>query len=281
MTALDRVAWGEVLGDLLTASPREVRAAAARCVARSTFLGLGPMTLAVLALQMSPGTVRRALSDHATLDVDGIDRTLIWLHEAARLALATVQPPAPARPFPPGVVADVDPELYGLPLLEAAVEHARATTGRLGVYLADLGPAISGRCTYRAHVDVDGQQAEAIVIELTAGHTTGQWLHELGHALDPRRDPRTSEEAEAYADRLAEGLGALAPRASYGLVRAQAEETYSEVRAAFQRHRHAPVEHAQEEGVISSDAPDKAGADWPAPGLMSLLAFASLPLVAT
>lgn len=279
MSALDAVEWGEVLGDLLTASPREVRAAAASCVGHSTFVGMAPMTLAVLALQMSPGDVRRALSDHTTLDVDGIDRALMWLHEAARLALATVQPPAPARPFPPGIVADVDPELYGLPLLEAALEHARATVGRIGVYLADLGPAIAGRCTYRAAVDVDGEQAEAIVIELAAGHTTGQWLHELGHALDPRRDPRTAEEAEAYADLLAERLAALDPGAPLSDVQPLAEQAYTDVRVTFQRHRHAPVEHADEEGVHSVDTPGGAGVDWPAPGLMSLLAFASLPLV--
>jgi hypothetical protein len=273
--ALDRVQWGEVFGDLWDASPREVRAAAAHCVARSAYLDLGPMTFAVLVCQMPRRLLWRAIEDHSDLDplLAGA-----WLEDIAHIAVASTQPEIPVRAFPADVVADISPGLHGLPLLDAAAEHAEATTGRLGVYLADLGPAITGRCARPAPVLVDGRPAEATIIELSPGHTAWDWLHELGHAFDPERGQRTQEEREAYADALAEQLATLPPHAPLSAVQPLAEQAYLDVRAAFQRHRHVPIEHTREVPAQTS-APSGTGADWPAPGLASLLAFAALPLL--
>lgn len=273
MSVLERVDWGEVCGDLLAASPRAVRAAAAHCVARSTFFGIGAMTFAVLVTQLPRRVLWRALEDHG--DVDPITAGW-WLTDTAHIVLASVQPDIEARVFPAGVGAHVDDELAGLPLLGAAVEHAASTGRRLGVYRVDLGPAIAGRCEPRARVLVDDRPADAVVIELRDVEPA-VWRHELAHALDPDRDPRTHEERERYADSLARRLAALPSDAPLSAVQPLAEQTYTEVWQAYAR-RPTPVKQTKQRATRNAEG-GTAGEDWPAPGVASLMAFAALPLI--
>lgn len=272
---LDSVDWGAAYERLFRAAPRPVLGVAGWYVRHSEWLGPAPMSFAVFVVRSAPHLVREAV---------GAGPVAAWLTATCRAALATVQT-LPTRTFPAAGPLYVDPRLPVLPLLGAAVEHAAATAGRLGVYLAeDLPPGIGGRCRTGPVPVVlpDGREEGAIVIEISERENVvfawavEVWLHELAHALDPERDQRTSEEREDYADRLGPRLALLAEDAPLAVVRPLAERTYAEVRQTYRAAGPALTSRASASGVALRHP---LGAGLPAPGVESLAALAVLPLL--
>jgi hypothetical protein len=263
------------------ASPRPVRATAAAYVGRSPLFGLGPSTLAVCVTQLPTRVTYEAVTDHTTPSRDPWP-VLCWLHATAEAALAVMGLATEhdaLRPFPSDGPAYIDPQLDGmaLPHLSALAEHAAATGRRLGVFLrTDMPTGFGGLCHPRARVTVpDGDQADALLIDIMPGQPAATWRHEVGHAFDPAHDQRTSEERESYADALAEHLRGLPADAPLSVITPLAEQVYTEVRQQYGR-RARPLEHAD----TPEHTPTGAGAELPAPGVASLLAFAALPLLA-
>lgn len=277
---LARMDWPALFGQLLDQAGPDLLTTAAAMACNARHIAAAPATLAVLVTGSRPGHVVQAIADHTTVPA-GVMRE--WLTATSRLVLAVLQPDPQPRLFPDRRPCYVDQRLPHLPLLGQAQQHAELNGRRLWVgYTDDLGPAIAGRCLHDEQVLLpDGQCTRAAVVEISSDEAqpVPVWLHELGHLLDPGHEPRSPEEKEAYADQLAARLASLddAHALSLAELQLQAERVYIQVRTHYASSRQPAIEY--DEPAHPAPLPGLA-AELPAPGIDSLIAFNTLPLLA-
>lgn len=252
MTAptLAGIAWHRVFGSLLDLADATLLDRCAYYAGKPFGCWGSPPVVFAAAVAGTPRPVlREVLAGHTRNPYTVAD----WLHGNARVVLTAAAADDIPRPVPaePGRL-HVDPALSDLPLLDLAEGVARHRGG-LRVTVAKLAPGLAGSFNHeRRHVrlDVDQGGREA-------------WPHELAHALDPALPRHQDIPAdEAFADRLA---------------------------VLLDQHRPDSVEKAQLHiaACLDQGTPTRAGdrvtasEEMPEGGAVSLLAFLSLPLVAS
>lgn len=264
MTALDRVNWGSVVRQLFDHVP-ELPGYPEFYKRRHGLLSPLHVLLAVLAVQAGRERCAETSAGH---------QAGAWLYDAARTAHRVLSlEPEPRWRFPAftGWVR-VDPRLPALPLLGLAALHAERRRTPLIITTGErLAPVIGGRTQRGITVSIGDDTRPVDLVELNV-QNAHVWCHELAHAVDPaeNRDPVSSE---AYADTLGAMLESTPP---------QDLEQLDKLTHAAELLIHTtptPERAAEAQRSEPGIGPEPTTHALPAPGMESVMAFASLPLV--
>jgi hypothetical protein len=195
-----------------------------------------------------------------------------WLYDAARAAhrfFSIAPEPEWSVPAFTGWLR-IDPRLPALPLLGLAAQHAeRRRTPLLVTGGERLAPVIGGR-TQRSITATIGPDTRPVDLVELRQQADWVWLHELAHVVDPveNRDPVTSE---AFADTLGEMI-----RTTWPETLDQLDELTHAAQLLLDTTPERTIEAEQPKPHVEP-GPTRHH-DLPAPGLESVMVFASLPL---